>query len=497
MGRNNQQRRAARARERAKARSGQRAGAPAGSWMPGAGFGSSYGPAGSEPAWAAEGSFAAAAPPPPPPPSPRGHVRAAIDAAMQVAQFGAPVSGSAAFDRLCARGASESGRRLVAGTVVELLAAEVDWVWQHGWQPADLLRVAGRRLHAPGPDVVGDAIAHELGRYAAVTIAPRWPGQLREHEVSIWWSRDSDHLSARASRTPGGFPAVLAAALEALSLLRRLPGLEAIDPLPGSAQPRRSGPAIDDRILSRVRAFLAKAEATPYEAEAETFTAAAQQLMARHSIDAAMLAATAPGGDGAIAIRIGIDRPYEAPKVALLNAVADANRCRTVWSEALGFVTVVGFEGDLLAVETLFTSLLVQATTALAEHGRQVGVQGTSRTRSFRNAFLTAFAYRIGQRLAEVTAAETAAAQERARAEAGLPSRADGADAGGVRPAGPGRDVVLVLNERREEVDAALHELFPSVVLRRSSRPTNAAGWTAGVRAADQAKLFAGAQVER
>jgi hypothetical protein len=45
--------------------------------------------------------------------------------------------------------------------------------------------------------------------------------------------------------------------------------------------------------------------------------------------------------------------------------VATANRCRVVWHRNLGLRTVMGFRTDLDAVELLFTSLLVQATTAL------------------------------------------------------------------------------------------------------------------------------------
>jgi len=55
----------------------------------------------------------------------------------------------------------------------------------------------------------------------------------------------------------------------------------------------------------------------------------------------------------------------EAPKTSLLQAVATANRCRIIWSKDVGLTTVVGFEGDLDAVELLFTSLLVQASAAM------------------------------------------------------------------------------------------------------------------------------------
>jgi hypothetical protein len=47
-----------------------------------------------------------------------------------------------------------------------------------------------------------------------------------------------------------------------------------------------SAPAdLDQRMLDRVRALLAKAESTDFPQEADAFTARAQELMARHRID--------------------------------------------------------------------------------------------------------------------------------------------------------------------------------------------------------------------
>ena len=62
--------------------------------------------------------------------------------------------------------------------------------------------------------------------------------------------------------------------------------------------------------------------------------------------------------------------------------VAAANRCRAVWHRSLGLCTVLGFPGDLDAVELLVTSLLVQATTAMVQAGSRRDVYGRSRTRS-------------------------------------------------------------------------------------------------------------------
>ena len=95
--------------------------------------------------------------------------------------------------------------------------------------------------------------------------------------------------------------------------------------------------------------------------------------MAKYSIDHALLAAETgrteePGGR-----RIAVDNPYEAPKASLLQTVAQANRCRVVWSKELGLVTVIGFPADLDAVELLFTSLLVQANSAMLRAGGEAG----------------------------------------------------------------------------------------------------------------------------
>lgn len=251
----------------------------------------------------------------------------------------------------------------------------------------------------------------------------------------------------------------LACAIEVLALLLSLP------PLPelglGQRRPReRSG---DPRILEKVRALLAKAESTTFPEEAEALSAKAQELMARHAIDEAMVGHgtdDAPSG-----IRVPIDDPYAAPKSVLLHVVASANRCRAVWSKHLGFSTVLGFESDLEFVDVLYTSLLVQATTAMVAAGSQVDRYGRSRTRSFRQSFLLAYANRIGDRLRAAEAAGRAVAAEE-YGEALLP----------------------VLADRSAAVDAACEEAFPGAV-NRSLNVSNAAGWAAGRAAADLASL--------
>ncbi len=237
----------------------------------------------------------------------------------------------------------------------------------------------------------------------------------------------------------------------------------------------------DERMLSRIRALLAKAEATEYAEEAEALSARAQELMAKYSIDQALLAADAGRQDQPAGRRIAVDNPYEGPKTSLLQAVALANRCRVIWSKDVGLATVVGFAADLDAVEVLFTSLLVQADSAMLRAGSRQDAYGRSRTRTFRQSFLVSYAVRIGERLAEAAehATQEAAAEQQAAASAAVDSAR-----------GTGTALVPFLAARRQAVDAAVDEMFGGTLKRgRSVRATDAEGWASGRAAADLASL--------
>lgn len=382
---------------------------------------------------------------------------------------------------LVRRGDSPVRRASIGRQVSRVLLARITDAWSGGWRPVDVHTFTGRELDAAAQAMAGDAIAAELAAYAVPTLAESWPEQLRTMDARPWWPADCDFVTGRAQRD--GFEATLRTALQLAALVSTLPVIERIDPLPGTARPRRPGDddhrEVDPRLLERVRRLLAQAESTPYEAEADTFTAAAQSLMARHSLDAAMVAASADRHtDRATPVRVWVERPYEQEKVRLLQAVAEANRSRTVWSSALGFATIVGHAAELAAVEAIFTSLLLQATRAMMGEGRQVSSSGASRTRSFRRSFLTAYAVRIGERLRAATDAETESALD-----------ADAGEAGG----DTSRALVRVLAERSAEVDAVVDELFPRLIRSPSRFTPDPHGWRAGQRAADAASLSAAA----
>jgi hypothetical protein len=152
-----------------------------------------------------------------------------------------------------------------------------------------------------------------------------------------------------------------------------------------------------------------------------------------------------------------------AAKALLVGAVAEANRCRTVLSEKLGFTTVLGDEVDLEIVELLSTSLLVQATRAMVAAGAQITRSGRSQTRSYRQSFLIAYATRIGERLNTARNAGSAAVADHAR-------------------------LLPVLAARERAVDDLFESMFPQSVS-RSYSVGNAAGWHAGRAAADLAVL--------
>lgn len=324
--------------------------------------------------------------------------------------------------------------------------------WRRGWQPADVVRLVRRELDDVHVRLVSTLISAQAPNDRAR--GPRWTDQLKDLAATPTPPRTDRFTHATT-------------VLELYRLLLTLPTLEPLDEQ--SARPgegtRQGHP--ESRMLPRIRALLAKAEATGFPEEAEALSAKAQELMARHSIDEALLAAGAPAADAPRACRLGVDAPYEEAKAVLLHAVADANRCRAVWNEALGFSTVVGFEPDLEAVELLYTSLLVQATAAMTKAEAAQRAKGRNRTKTFRQSFLAAYAHKMGTRLAAAAAAETTEAAE-------------------TRTAAP---LLPVLATRALAVTAHLDQMFPTTTTTRLRGVTDEAGWTEGTEAADRARL--------
>ncbi|MGW4533670.1 hypothetical protein ACWEOI_22255 [Nocardia sp. NPDC004340] len=162
--------------------------------------------------------------------------------------------------------------------------------------------------------------------------------------------------------------------------------------------------------------------------------------------------------------RIWLDTPYVDAKALLVDVVAKGNRSRAIVASEWGFVTIVGDDADLEAIELLTTSLLVQATRAMIASGQDTPDDG-ARSRIFRKSFLVAYATRIGERLAAATAATIAESPDSER-------------------------LLPVLASHQLAVDAAFDALFPQA-RNRGITIRSAEGWDAGRAAADRAQLDA------
>lgn len=386
----------------------------------------------------------------------------ALQCAVRLHQLGRPVSVSECVTAELV-GIWRDSRAAVERAVDALAVRFMDALFHAGWTPVDLHEAAQRNLAAAPVSYLLDVVAATTAEHPGPRVDPRWLAELAGVGAEVWWDQRRPLFGQWTDRRgQPGLPG-LAVAVETLAFMRSLNRLQPSLPPPGAtAVTGGAAPdAAEDRMLAKVRGLLAKAEATEFDEEAEAFSAKAQELMSRYAIDHAMLAQ--PGRPHQARLRrMWLAAPYVGAKSMLVTAVAQANRCRTVVAEQAGYVTVVGDDTDLRLVTVLATSLLVQAVRSLAAAGPQLARNGLSRTRSFRQSFLLAYAARIGERLREASQAVEAEADQ---------SR-----------------LLPVLAAQTRAVDAALREHFPERVARRVS-VGNAAGWEAGRAAANLASF--------
>ncbi|HEX2297607.1 MAG TPA: DUF2786 domain-containing protein, partial [Pseudonocardiaceae bacterium] len=275
---------------------------------------------------------------------------------------------------------------LVEAAVRSAVPPLVGAAWNLGWSPADLSQLARRRLDERGVDYLLDVLADEAGRSVPGGGHERWREQLRRLGAQVWWDPARGHFGQWIRRRRAHPVDALATVIGVLALLMSLPKLPTITPPAGEAPLPGTRGGVDQKVLAKVRGLLAKAESTTFPDEAEALSTKAQELMTRYALErVAVQSEDGPAPQQGSARRLWLDNPYVAAKALLVDAVADANRCRAVLSEKLGFVTVLGDELDLEMVELLTTSLLVQATRAMVSAGSRTSRTGQSRTRSFRH----------------------------------------------------------------------------------------------------------------
>jgi hypothetical protein len=221
-------------------------------------------------------------------------------------------------------------------------------------------------------------------------------------------------------------------------------------------------------LLERVRKLLAKAEDPGVTAEeAEAYNTKAAELIARHGIDAALLAATGATRDNVGRRVFTVDNPYARDKAHLLTSVADPLRCQTVHTYGNGryVVRVYGFTTDLERVELLYTSLLLQATRELV-HVRPD--EWSESTAAYRRSWLAGFASAVATRLYR--------AERRATAE--QPTAVDGTS------------TALVLRDRSTLVEQVVTTDYPRLRTMRR-RSLTGSGQSDGFASGAQADLGA------
>ncbi|MFC4945845.1 DUF2786 domain-containing protein [Pseudonocardia sp. GCM10023141] len=227
-----------------------------------------------------------------------------------------------------------------------------------------------------------------------------------------------------------------------------------------------------DQNLERIRKLLTKAERAATPDEASAYNAKAAELMAKHGVDAVMLAATAPNGtrDVISSRDIPLTDPYTAEKASLMHGISRAMGCRAISIVGPGRghtygVTVIGFESDLPRVELLYTSLLLQATKAVVQQ-RPPAWSGES-VAAFRRTWLLGFSTMVSTRLA---AAFRSATQAHDAGSTGGPS------------------ATLVLADRRTRVDRAVEDRFTNLS-KGSPRRLSGSGYVAGAEAGRRADI--------
>lgn len=226
------------------------------------------------------------------------------------------------------------------------------------------------------------------------------------------------------------------------------------------------------KTLKLITKLLAKAESTPFPAEAQTFQEHAERLMVRYGIQQAAIDAEA-GKAGKpqelmVEDRFELGGQYRVGQARGFIAVAsafDTVKVLQATTQTKKVIYLIGAESDVAQIRRLFSSLLLQLDTAMASwwvaypyKPHLSAHEKTLERRQFQLGFL-------------VTVANRLRALYQEQAVAGEPGNQ------------------LVLASRRERADEHAYELYPDVRNVRSqamaygSSTAHAAGSTAGQRA--------------
>lgn len=227
---------------------------------------------------------------------------------------------------------------------------------------------------------------------------------------------------------------------------------------------------MEDReaLFHKVRSLLKKAESTPFEEEAASFFAKAQELTIKYAIDEEALWKNDPDKrEEIITSEIEIkDRAGGADAMRLiLNQVATNSRCRMWYSPGRDRSTIAGFSSDVLFAEMLFVSIRAHMNF---KYAMAFATNKTSHAKTFRNSFCMGFADSVTERLREHLANQKEWLNQ--------------------QPMTEGKSQELVIRDRKQKVDDWVNETVQLGRARRSStaikdRSAAGAGRVAGMTA--------------
>lgn len=230
-----------------------------------------------------------------------------------------------------------------------------------------------------------------------------------------------------------------------------------------------------EKMLKRVQRLLAKAEDTEFPEEAETCTVMAAELMSKYGIDRAMASARADKREKPVSKVFSFPQPYAKQHCTMFFNILvifggdgvllrSPSRHSKAQNKDLRF-QVYAFEADLMAVEVLYTSLLLQATHRL----NNADVPDGEHLRSFKTGWWIGFLNEIVNRLKEARATAEDSVKE------------------------PG--TAIVLRDRSLEVRDAMLAEHGAVRRGAASHTSSAAGFETGMRDGQRANLHNQANV--
>jgi hypothetical protein len=237
-----------------------------------------------------------------------------------------------------------------------------------------------------------------------------------------------------------------------------------------------SGEDRTSKLFRKLRALMAQADSTPYEAERHAFEAKAQALMVEHGIDLAMLAAeTGRTEEAVVRATVHVPGPHASLLGYLAWNLAPLHDCRAIRDERNPRTGghdfhLIGWASDVAWLQLLVPRLVDHARGELRQ--RRPASMSTAASSQFARGFLQGYVREVTERMQAV------GVQAREQAVR------DRAAAGGASVAATQRSVALALRDRTGAVESEFKAAFPRS---RSVRPPAPSRSSEGRRAGKDA----------